>query len=261
MFFSGCVAIGLAIFPVLFLLALGDRRRHRDRCTALVGWGYGTFLLWMKIVGLIGWNAKPSVPEELKGKPFIVIANHPSLVDVIFFLNGMRSAGLTCVVKQEWYDSFFFGLVLRSTHYLATGKRDGELAIQKMEDHLRAGHPLMLFPEGTRSRRDKLHRFRGGAFELAKRTGVPILEYFIALDKPTLMKGQPVWDVPDGRAVYGFEHLQSTTPDESFDPREARRLAQDRYRERYELWNAFRGLSSEDHAELPASGESLDHVA
>lgn len=98
-FFGGSIALGVIVFPVFFLLALGNRERHRTRCTRFVSRGYGTFLFWMRVSGLADWKNRVKLPPELEGKPFVLVANHPTLVDVIYFLNGLP--GLTCVVKNK----------------------------------------------------------------------------------------------------------------------------------------------------------------
>ncbi|MCB9601863.1 MAG: 1-acyl-sn-glycerol-3-phosphate acyltransferase [Sandaracinus sp.] len=244
-FFGGSIGIGVALFPLLFLFALGNPKRYRERNTRLVGWGYGTFLFWMRLIGLIDWQGKVEVPESLKGKPFVVVANHPTLIDVIFFLNAMRKLGLTCVVKHEWYHSFVFGAVLRGTTYVASPSPAesalGGQGLDRLVAHVQSGRPLMIFPEGTRSAARKLRRFRRGAFEIAKRCEVPIVRYFIAVDRPMLMKGVPFWKVPEDKAAWRFELLEVI--DTATDPRSAKELAEDSqadYEQRFAQWVASR---------------------
>ena len=83
LFFGLSVIIGIVLFPLLFVLALGDKERHRRRCTRLVAWGYGTFILYMRLMGLV--EHRPiDVPEGLAGKPYVVVANHPTFIDLLF---------------------------------------------------------------------------------------------------------------------------------------------------------------------------------
>lgn len=243
-FFGGSIAIGVALFPFLFLFALGNPARYRERNTRLVGWGYGTFIYWMRLVDLMDVERRIEVPPSVQGRPFVVVANHPTLIDVLFFLNAMRKQGLTCVVKHQWYHSLAFGAVLRGTTYLPSpSPAESALggALDRMVAHVEAGHPVMIFPEGTRSAARKLRRFRRGAFEIAKRCEVPILRYFIAVDRPVLMKGVPFWRVPEDKARYRFELLEVI--DTRTDPRSARELARDSqadYDQRFSQWLATR---------------------
>jgi 1-acyl-sn-glycerol-3-phosphate acyltransferase len=58
---------------------------------------------------------------------------------------------------------------------------EGDRAAQRLATAtLQAGHPLALFPEGTRSRDGQLKEGKAGAALLAMRTGVPLLPVGIA---------------------------------------------------------------------------------
>jgi 1-acyl-sn-glycerol-3-phosphate acyltransferase len=46
--------------------------------------------------------------------------------------------------------------------------------------HLAAGTPVLLFPEGTRSRDGRLQAFKDGAFHLAKEAGCPVIPIAIS---------------------------------------------------------------------------------
>src|SRR5690606_3061160 len=88
------------------------------------------------------------------------------------------------------------------------GREESEDMLGTMVAHLRSGHPLLVFPEGTRSLADRLHRFRRGAVEAAVRAQVPIVALFVAVDRPFLMKGVPFWHVPQDTAHYVVEPLE-----------------------------------------------------
>jgi 1-acyl-sn-glycerol-3-phosphate acyltransferase len=77
-----------------------------------------------------------------------------------------------------------------------------------MVEHLEGGHPLLVFPEGTRSTQDRMHRFRRGAVEAAVRAKVPLVALFVSIDRPFLMKGVPFWKVPSDMARYSIERLE-----------------------------------------------------
>ncbi len=189
-FFVGSLLIGVVLFPVLFLLALGNGERHRARCTRFVGVGYGTFLYCLKAWGLIAWGPRLNLPAELEGRPYVLVANHPSLIDVLFLLHWLP--GSTSVVKGAWRNNLFFGPLLRSVNYVSNAEPGDDPftgALERMVTHVGQGHPLIIFPEGTRSLATKMHRFKRGAFEVAVRTGAPIVPVFIGVDPPILMKG------------------------------------------------------------------------
>ena len=238
MFFTGSVLLGILVFPLLLPFSLFGWQKHRDRCTAAVGWGYGTFLFWLRLAGLIDYGPPLKLPDELKRRPFVLIANHPSLIDVTFFLHWFRPR-LTCVVKTSWHRSWMFGAVLRSTHYMPSSAEEdsSQDIVERMVNHLQAGHPLMIFPEGTRSLPERMHRFKRGAFEAAIQAGVPILPVFIRVDPPMLNKGVPFWKYPGQRGVWQFEMLpviQTTGK----NGRELRNEVQQDYQRRFAAWRA-----------------------
>jgi 1-acyl-sn-glycerol-3-phosphate acyltransferase len=74
---------------------------------------------------------------------------------------------------------------------------------------------VILFPEGTRSPVGGLGRFRLGAFELARRTGVPILPVRITAEPPTLWKGLPWYSVPRQTVDFRLQPLPTLSVDAS----------------------------------------------
>src|SRR5262249_40916754 len=51
----------------------------------------------------------------------------------------------------------------------------GSEALLRARGYLERGVPVVFFPEGTRSRDGSLRPFKGGAFDLAAKTGVPVV--------------------------------------------------------------------------------------
>lgn len=230
-FFVGSPLIGVTLFPLLWITSK-DRQTYRDRCTRLLQQGHRILIGWFSLSGLIGVRSLPRLPANLEGKPYILIANHPSLIDVILLLGWFD--GLTCVVKGSWYRSWALGHLLSSTNYVAgpgSGREESADLLHTMVAHLEAGHPLLVFPEGTRSNPTHLRRFRRGAVEAAIRARVPIVSVFLSIDRPFLMKGVPFWHVPSDRARYRGE-LLSITDTSQTSPDSAKELNR-------ELQNAF----------------------
>jgi len=209
LFFTGSPLLGIVVLPVMRPFAR-DRREYLRRNTRIVARLHRLFWWWMEWTGLV---RRPETFPELRGiepgQPYVLIANHPSLIDVILLLGWYEN--LTCVVKGSWYRSWVLGPLLRRTAYLpgpGSGLEESEDMLSKMVHHLRNGDPLLVFPEGTRSLRDRMHRFRRGAVEAAIRARVPLVAMFISIDRPFLMKGVPFWKVPSDAARYALELLE-----------------------------------------------------
>lgn len=206
LFFAGSPVLGIVVLPLLRLFAK-DREDHRRRTTRLIGRGLRFFTAWCTFARHFEAPREiPALPALASGRPYVLIANHPSLIDLFFLLGSFD--GLTCVAKGSWYKSLVLGPLLRQTHYLAgpgSGQEESEDMLGSMVAHLEHGHPLLVFPEGSRSHVDRLRRFHRGAVEAAVRARVPIIAVFLSIDRPYLMKGEPFWKVPSGTPRYALE--------------------------------------------------------
>lgn len=136
--------------------------------------------------------------REYRGKlpdgPCVVVANHPTLLDVTLFL--AEHDDLCTVVKGDLFRGPFVGRLLRQCGHIDAGdgsNLDGAIAVKRSMDRLKAGFKVLVFPEGTRSPADGMHQWKRGAFDLAVRAKVPLVPVMIRCDPPTLMKGQPWW--------------------------------------------------------------------
>lgn len=236
LFFAGSPVIGVVLLPILRLFAR-DREDHRRRCTFLIGRAFRVFAAWCTFArNFEAPRSVPSLPEIVPGRPYVMISNHPSLIDLFFHLGSFD--GLTCVAKGSWYRGWVLGPLLRQTHYLpgpGAGEDENDDMLGTMVAHLRAGHPLLVYPEGTRSLPDRLRRFRRGAVEAAIRAQVPIVALFTAIDRPYLMKGVPFWRVPRGTPRYSLERL-AVIDTAGLTPEDAKRIHADleqRYKSRF----------------------------
>lgn len=213
LFFCGAPVITFVIFPLLWLTSKSPED-HRRRCTRLLHHGERQFARAARFVGLVDFviSAPPSVDLA---RPYVMISNHPSYVDMILVLGAFEN--LTCMTKGSWSRHWALGPLLRATNYLpgpGSGLRQSEQMLDSMVAHLRAGHPLLIFPEGQRSMKDQLRRFRRGAVEAAVRANVPIVPLYLAMDRPYLTKSVPIWRAPDRAPKYTFEWFDVIHPEE-----------------------------------------------
>jgi 1-acyl-sn-glycerol-3-phosphate acyltransferase len=169
---------------------------------------------FLRVVGV----ANPEYPAPLElptGRGAVVIANHPSLLDVVFVMGAIPR--LTYVAKESWMTSPLVGRLLRTCGHIAAprGKTpaDGAIALERMILALNAGRTLLVFPEGTRSPRRGMWRFQRGAFEAALRAGAPIVPCVIEVEPPMLRKDQPWYDVPDRAIDYRMRALPRVEPE------------------------------------------------
>lgn len=212
LFFFGSPILALTLFPILRLTSR-DRDHYRRRCTVLLQRGIHFILACSRAFGVVDYELGPLPTSVDPSKPYVLISNHPTFVDMIVIMGWFRD--LTCVTKGSWSKHWALGRLLRSTYYLPGPGSDmpgSDDMLASMVAHLRAGFPLLVFPEGHRSKTDSLLRFRRGAVEAATRAGVPIVPLFLTIDRAYLTKDVPLWRPPKQPPTYRFEWFDVVKP-------------------------------------------------
>lgn len=250
-FFSfGCL-VGWLALPILAAWP-GSPEVKRRRMEGVICGVYRRFIAILNAVRLIGY-ARPELPPDYpKSGGYVLIANHPSLIDTLLLMG--LTPGLSSVVKPHWYSSWMLRVLMRYAGHIPGTDRsaalesadgasdmsqepgDGDMpaVVDRMVAHLQAGHPLVIFPEASRSWERKMRRFRRGAVEAAIRAGVPIVPAFISVNPPMLMKHQPWYEVPERRGMFRVEFFPVIeTAGRDLDPRRLNRELRAMYEPRF----------------------------
>jgi len=201
-FWTGGVLLTWTVCPILHL-AVRDERRRWSLCRRVVRVAFRCFHAYMRKLtlldaGLIG--ALPLGPGQV-----VVVANHPTLVDVTAILAHFDD--LCCVVKPSLIRSVFVGRLLRTCGHIDGGDggvMSGAAVMQEALRRIEGGLSVLVFPEGTRSPPGGMHAFRRGAFEIASRAGVPVRPLLLTCNPPALSKGVPFWRQPEQMACLGI---------------------------------------------------------
>ena len=113
----------------------------------------------------------------LRGKPLCVVSNHQGMADIPVIVASMPfSVGF--VAKKSLYYFPWVGIMmwaLRCVPIDRSSPRSAMKAIERGVVNIRKGYPMMIFPEGTRSRGDKMGNFKKGSLKLATRADALIL--------------------------------------------------------------------------------------
>ena len=127
-----------------------------------------------------------SAIDALRGAPSMILApNHPSLIDALLILT--RHPNIVCVMKAELMRNIFLGSGSRLARYVPN--ESSRQMVKESVAHLNRGCLLLLFPEGTRSRRSPINPLVGSVGLIAKHAGVPVQTLIIETDSPFLSKG------------------------------------------------------------------------
>jgi 1-acyl-sn-glycerol-3-phosphate acyltransferase len=100
--------------------------------------------------------------------------------------------------------------------------------VRQAVERLRAGHSVVVYPEGSRTPVEGLRRFQRGAAHIALRAGCDIVPVCITVTPRALMQGQGWTDYPRENPVFRIEVGEPIPPgvagDEERRPVAARRL-------------------------------------
>lgn len=190
LFGVGGLLLTLIWFP-LCNLCYRDVRRRQAVSRATVQKTFAFFvrvMCWVGVIRLELHNADKL--RDLRGR--IVIANHPSLIDVVVMISLIPDAD--CVVKGGLWRNPFIGGVIRATGYINNGDVEGLL--KDCEHSLTGGSNLIIFPEGTRTMPGNACRFQRGAANIALRSGKDFQLVFLRVTPAFLTKGLPWYKVP-----------------------------------------------------------------
>jgi 1-acyl-sn-glycerol-3-phosphate acyltransferase len=197
---SAFVVFGLAALSVAFVAAPIARRRAHSAEEAELGVqraiqrGYAVTVAYMKAVGIVRLDAAGL--DGLTGVgPCIVVANHPTLIDVV--LLGSRMKQMDCIVNAGWTaHSPFLRRAIDAAGFVRNDA--GAEIVDACAERLQRGRRLLVFPEGTRSPVVGLGKFHRGAVHISLASGKPILAVTIRA-KPRMLGGKRKWYDVAGR--------------------------------------------------------------
>jgi 1-acyl-sn-glycerol-3-phosphate acyltransferase len=115
-----------------------------------------------------------------------MIANHQSFLDILVMT--MLHPKVILLTNEWVWNSPVFGQLVRIAGYYPVA-RGIENSIGYLEEQVKAGYSIAIFPEGTRSPDEQIKRFHKGAFFIAEKLGLDILPVLIHGTGYTMSKG------------------------------------------------------------------------
>lgn len=138
--------------------------------------------------------------ENVPRGAFVYASNHQSILDILV-LGAALPGDFKWAAKRSMMAVPFLGWHLKLAGHVPVDRRSGARAaaqvIARFEDVLRAGKPLLVFPEGTRSEDGLVRSFKNGGFYAACRADVPIVP--VALEGTHRLMKRGAIDTGDGR--------------------------------------------------------------
>ncbi len=192
------LGLGLVVFPIEWLRSRSADQAER-RCQGWVSRIFRFFIRLMSGLGLL--RVRFLHGERLCEAGTLVVANHPTLLDVVMI--GSQMPQVDCIVKRDAWHKPFMRAVVHGAGYVPNDL--GESLLETCAARLRQGRSLLVFPEGTRSPADGLERFSRGAAHILLAAPRPVTPVVIRCVPPALMRGQKWYALPDVRVHYEIE--------------------------------------------------------
>ncbi len=157
--------VGLGFWFLLFLLGA---KSLRSRFTQWVVQFWARHFL--SVVGAkVQVEGVDRIPKEGR---LCFISNHQSALDILCILGySGRTPGF--IAKRELVWAPILNLWMLVIHCVFIERKNPKKAIRAIEkgvEHVRKGYPMVIFPEGTRSRDGRVHEFKPGSLKLATRS-------------------------------------------------------------------------------------------
>lgn len=191
----------LAVLPRPVARRLGRRMLHR---------AFRIFVGYLRATDLV--HADLGSLDGLKDEPVIIAPNHTSLWDAVFVISKLPQP--ICIMKESILCNPFLGGGARLAGYIPNGS--STRMIKDAAEALQEGGQLLLFPEGTRTRREArwINPLRGGCALIARKAGVPVRPVFIRSNTRFLEKGWPLWKKPEFPIRLSIELGEAVWPTE-----------------------------------------------
>lgn len=114
------------------------------------------------------------IPQD---RNVLFVSNHQSNFDILIFMARIKK-NTGFVAKTELGKIPFLNQWMENIHCVFMDRNDLKQSMKTILEGislLKNGKNLVIFPEGTRSREDKMGEFKAGSFKLALKSKVPIV--------------------------------------------------------------------------------------
>lgn len=194
----GGLVMRCGIYPVL-MLVVRHLQRRQWLVRTVIHYSFRGFVALMKGLGVLSYEVRGL--ERLDRRGLLILANHPTLIDVVFLMAFVRSAD--CIVKAALaHNPFTRGPVTAAGFITNSGGAD---LLHDCLQSLQAGHNLIVFPEGTRTPLSGEVRLQRGAAHVAVKGLIAITPVHIHCSVPILTKCMPWWQVPARKPHFSIE--------------------------------------------------------
>jgi len=201
-FVLGSLILITAVYPTILLFVHPVKKSGRAM-------RFATYLTF-RVMGVVMWGlglVKVDIDREDRKKlgklrSTIVVANHPSLIDICILLGFLPQAD--CIVNAALFKKPVVRFVVKRL-FVPNSMDFGQL-LASCDESLKDGNCLVIFPEGSRTKPGITSVIHKGSARIALGTGRQIMPIHIeANDMRGLRKGDPFYRISEkGRYQFKF---------------------------------------------------------
>jgi 1-acyl-sn-glycerol-3-phosphate acyltransferase len=151
-------------------------------------------VLWRAVLSLTG-GLRVDGAADLPPGPCLIVANHSSHADTAALIAALPAwrKPVVAAAADYWFRGGFRAAICRALCAAFPVRRSGggSADLAAATRLLAAGHDVIVFPEGTRSRDGQIGDFRRGAARLAAAAGAPLVPAGISGTRALLPPGGP----------------------------------------------------------------------
>ncbi len=145
---GGLLAAATAI--AICRLIPGSREKKEQRAQRVIQFMFASFINGLVCLGLLT-HSKKDFARLRSSRASLVIANHPTLLDVVFLIASMPH--VDCVVKEAVWNNIFMRATVRGAGYIPN--RDGVQLIDACVERIARGHHVLAFPKARARPRER----------------------------------------------------------------------------------------------------------
>ncbi len=221
-FLLGCIV--LTLMGAIFLIPPRHRNKKRKLFYHKLVMGTCRFIIYFP------FHIRKRIINEGKvdmKRPAVIISNHRSHIDLPLIL--MLHPKLIVLTTDWVWNNPFYGAIVKLCDYYPVSMGHDRIA-ELLEDKVKDGYSVLVFPEGTRSPDQRIQRFHKGGFYLAEKLGLDLLPIMIHGAGDVMPKGDN--RLQEGRITM---RIMERIPPGEFgkSPRDMAKAAAAFYREEY----------------------------
>ncbi len=134
---------------------------------------------FVKIAFHLTYRYRGKGEENIPNEPCIIVANHRSALDAHIITSRMKTSHIkkTFLFAKEkhWKTSFARFMAVKNNVILMDINKNLRSSLQQLSSVLKKGKNIVIFPEGTRSRDNKLAHFKDTFAILSRELNIPVV--------------------------------------------------------------------------------------